>query len=85
VSGREDMPRGWIPSQGPLASCGQDRAFLQTLLTLVNRFGDQQATHGTVLVQLGSVDPDSAANQTPVAQGFDASIAELRKRLQSFP
>jgi len=34
------------------------------LLTLVNRFGDQQATHGKILIQLGSVDPDNAANQT---------------------
>ena len=55
---------------------------LHALLTLVNRFGQQQSTHGKVFVQLRPVDPDTAANQTPIAQGFGASIAQLREPLE---
>jgi len=57
-------------------------AALHALLTLVNRFGHQQSTHGKVFVQLRPVDSDTAANQTPISQGLGAGIAQLREPLE---
>ena len=64
------------------APYGQGRAFLQALLTLMNRFGDQQATHRKIFVQPRPVDPNAAPNKAPVAQGFGAGIAQLREPLE---
>ena len=49
---------------------------------MVNRVGHQQTAHGQILVQPRPVDPDTAANQTPISQGLGAGIAQLREPLE---
>ena len=48
----------------------------------MSRFGHQQSTHGDILVQPRPVDPDTAANQTPIGQSLGASIAQFREPLE---
>ena len=65
--------------KGAGARRGRDGAFLQALLTLMSGFEHQQSAHRDILIQPGPVDPNTAANQAPVAQSIRACIAKLRK------